>query len=174
MLALLYRQQISADGMTSAATSHAAMIIGAAMSGVVMMTGPVMIGTVMTCVVMSPTVMTSVEKNHAVTTGAAMSRAVMSHADIGAVKSRAVMTPVGVMEVERGIAVVIVLPLPSLTSAARYAPSMVILPMSVGGDTKMTPMMMVTAMTRRCMLLPMGSTPTGTLTPVPPTTSLEL
>jgi hypothetical protein len=158
---------------TTAMATGAVMMIGVVMTGA--MISVAMIGVMMIDVVMNLIVMTGVMTG-AVMTGAmigvVMSRAVMIGVMIGATMisvamSRAVTRVVG--------AVGATAPLPLLLMCAvRYARFMVTLPVTAGGAMVMVLMMKWIKMSRRCMLLPMLLTPTGTLIPAPQTASLEL
>jgi hypothetical protein len=129
-------------------------MIGVAMSrGVI--TG-MMIGIVMTGAVMI-----------GVMTGIVMSRAVMIGVMIGTAMSCTVTRVTGAV----GATSVL---LPSLMCAARYARFMVTPPVTAGGAMVMILMMKWIARSKRCMLLLMALTPTGTLIPVLQTTLLEL
>jgi hypothetical protein len=137
----------------------------------VVMTSAVMIGVVMIGIAMSRAVMTCVVMTDAmigvVMVDIVMSRAAMIGAMIGATMSRATTKVAGV------VGVTALLPL-SLMCAIRYARFMVTPLVTVGGAMVMILMMKWIATSRRCMLLPMALTPTGTLISALQTTLLEL
>jgi hypothetical protein len=159
---------------TIAMVTGAVMMIDVAMTSAVMigaMIGVMMIGVamsraVMTCVVMTDTMISAVMIG-IVTSHAMMIGAMIGAAMIGAAMSRAVTKLAG------AVGVTALLPL-LLMCAIRYARFMVTPLVTAGGAMVMILMMKWIATSRRCMLLPMALTPTGTLILALQTTLLEL
>jgi hypothetical protein len=127
-----------------------AAMIGIAISRAVMTC--VMIGVVMASAMIGA-MMIGVVMSHAVMTGAMIGASM-----IGATMSRAVTRVAG------AVGATALLPL-LLMCDVRYARFMVILPVTAGGTMVMILMMKWIITSRRCMLLPMALTPTGTLIP---------
>jgi hypothetical protein len=136
------------------------MMAGAMMTGVMMIRCGVTTSAVMIGIVMMGAVMIDVVMRGAVMIGIMM---IVVMIDV-------VMRIDAVMEAV-GDSTIMIVPLPPLSMfAVRYARFMVTLSVTAGGTMVMILIMRV-IMTRKCMLLPMAYTQTGTLTQVPLTTS---